>query len=232
MKNILLLFIILYSIKINGQNYSELKGSESKVFTILDTVRIIKPYVTFNIKWLNDTIQIQKWAYPLDIDSELDKFRKATKFKNWFPNEKEKKEMIIKKKIGAHNCYSNALKHFFEFNNLDFNFVFNDSTSVRNMEGFEKIINSSFLLLKEFSTKSKKEIKKFKIQNGSLIVFRNKNGNAIHAIFYNNNIFYSKNGKFEETKYIKINDIFKRYFDTTVIQIYELNKKAILNYLS
>ena len=65
MKNIILLFIILFSIKMNGQNYSELKGSESKVFTILDTIRVKKPFVTFNIKWLNDTIQIQKWAYPL-----------------------------------------------------------------------------------------------------------------------------------------------------------------------
>lgn len=232
MKNITLYFIILFAININGQNHSQLKGAESKVFTVLDTIRIKKPYVTFNIKWMNDTIQIQKWAYPLDIESELDKFIKATKFKDWVPSENEKKEMVIQKKIGAHNCYSNALKYYFEFNNLDFSFVFNDSTSVRNMKGFEKIINSSFILIKDYSIKNKRKIKNTEFQNGSLIVFRNKNGNAIHTIFYNDNNFYSKNGRWKELKYNKIEDIIKRYFDTTIIQIYELNKNAILNYIS
>ena len=222
----------LFSNRICAQDKSILKGQESKFYCVLDTLKIKKPYITVNVKWISDTIQIRKWAYALDIDSSLEEFKKAARITDWNPTEKEKKEVLTQKKIAAQNCYSNALMHYFKFNNLNFSQIFNDSTSITNMSNFEKILNSSFSLVKRFSTKKKSKINKFDIENGSFIVFRTENQNPIHALFYQNENFYSKNGQFAESKYKKLRDIINRYFDTTEIEIYELNESNILNFIN
>ncbi|WP_203257192.1 hypothetical protein [Hyunsoonleella ulvae] len=224
--------LTLFSKTTSGQNKLILKGHESKFYCFLDTLKVSKPYVTVNVKWISDTIQIRKWTYDLNIDSALVEFKKAARITDWFPSEMEKQGILIRKKIAAQNCYSNALEHYFEFKNLNFNKIFNDSTSIVDMSSFEKILNNSFALVKRFSTKKKSKINKLNIENGSFIVLRNKSRKPIHSIFYEKDIFYSKNGQNAETKYKRLKDIIKRYFDTIEIEIYELNESSIFKFIS
>ncbi len=93
----------------------------------------------------------------------------------------------------------------------------------------KSILATAFKKTKSINTKPKKNFKTA-FTEGSLLVFRNKDNWTIHTLFYDGK-YQSKNGGWEAKSYDKLIDIYKTYWDTVIIEEYQLDTNKVGLYL-
>lgn len=193
----------------------------------MDTLDVKLNHVRTSFTWLGDTIEIRSLVRPVKYD--LESMRKLKKDSTFIPTLEEEEYLKNFISIGAQNCYSNALQRYFRFNKIEAEMLFSEDVGITR-KSFETIINSTFIKTNQFSTKKRKHFKD-QLDDGTLIVFRNKSNWMNHAFYYENGVFYSKNGAWKLKEYSKMKDIFKKYWDTPIVEFYEMNESKIFDYL-
>lgn len=194
----------------------------------MDTVKTKLNHYHIKALWLDDTVEIRKLSEPVKYD--LQNMRKAFKDSTFKPTKEVRQKSIILTKQGAQNCFSYALERYFTFHNLKPESIFNENTFLGRESG-ELIIDKSFTLTFEAFTKRKRKAFKKPDRDGVLVIFRNQYDWIIHAFYYEKDIFYSKNGIRPIKEYHKMKNIFNRYFDTTLVQFYELDSERLNEFL-
>jgi len=202
--------------------------SLSEIYQVLDTVETKLNHYQIKALWLDDTIEIRKLSEPVKYD--LKNMRKAFKDSTFNPTKKDRRNSVDFTRQSAQNCLSYALERYFLYHNLKPDSIFDENTFLGRESG-ELIIDKSFTLTFEASTKRKRKAFKKPIKDGVLVIFRNQYDWIIHAFYYEKDIFYSKNGIRPIKEYHKMKNIFNRYFDTTLVQFYELDDARLNEFL-
>lgn len=197
--------------------------------SIIDTVKTSKNCVTVNALWLNDTISVRVQNKNLKIDT----IKYSSYFKDTtFLADKEKLPVYLEiSMFGAQNCFCYALEKCFEHSNEFNQNIFNKSTHVGE-EALMKVLNNYFVKVSEIITKPKKNLNT-PIADDVLLAFEIKSRGVIHAVYYSNGVFYTKNGVFKPTQFKSLRKFLrKHYFDTERIIVYKINRDRIKSIVS
>ncbi|PXY02342.1 hypothetical protein DF185_06755 [Marinifilum breve] len=188
--------------------------------TTLDTIKLEKKYMTIDVLWLNDTIRvsISRQGEKTDTSSY-----KQPKNKGYFAS----KGYFFTNEANIQNCFSYALEKYFE-NSEDYSQnIFRETTNIDGVS-LEKILNNYFKRISEFSTNPRKNLRK-PISNDVLLAFVDNTGEIIHAVYYRDEIFYTKNGKLFQPDTFKYLNKFlqKNYGDTKQIIVYKIDDERV-----
>ncbi|WP_321297346.1 hypothetical protein [Marinifilum fragile] len=187
--------------------------------TTLDTIQVNKISTSFSILWLNDTIRVNISNNGVKTDTSS---VENPKRKGYFNS----RGFFLSNEGAIQNCYCYALEKYFENNETYAQNIFKQTTSI-DRASIEKILTNSFKIITEFSTKPRKNLKKA-IPNDVMLGFVNKNGWTIHAAYYRDGVFYTKNGMFKPDTFKSLNKFLKvSYWDTEKIVIYKLDEDKI-----
>jgi hypothetical protein len=128
------------------------------------------------------------------------------------------------------NCHSFGQAQCFKWAGIDATALFNANTSIQ-AEAVEVLLATAYQLQYTLDTRSKKALRE-PIPAGSLLIFRNSWGMPIHTAFQTAEGILSKNGGNIPLIYYELKPLFKKYFDTTTIEVYRLEKEKVTAWLS
>ncbi|WBL23641.1 hypothetical protein [Zunongwangia sp. HRR-M8] len=196
---------------------------------VLDTVETKLNSTVMRMLWLNDTITVSIQNENIKIDtSYFERYRKVFKDSTLWRTKEDIDIFKLAVKKGGQNCYTYALEKYFQ-NNENFEESLFGIRSTIDRASAEKILNNYFKKIREIPTKPSKNLKST-IPNDVLLGFVNKNDWIIHFVYFQNDIFYSKNGAHQPIKFQSLKKFLKKhYWDTTKIILYKLDEVKIQN---
>ncbi|MCY1635493.1 hypothetical protein [Marinifilum sp. D737] len=188
--------------------------------TILDTIKLEKKYMTIDVLWLNDTIRVS--VSKQDENTDTSSYKQPQK-QGYFAS----KGYFFTNEANIQNCFSYALEKYFENSEIYSQNIFKETTNVDGVS-LEKILNNYFKRITEFSTNPRKNRRK-PIPNDVLLAFFDNLGSVIHAVYYRDKIFYTKNGKvFQSDTFKSLNKFLqKNYEDTKQIIVYKIDDDKV-----
>lgn len=127
--------------------------------------------------------------------------------------------------ISTSNCHSFGLAQSFAFAGIEVQPLFNKQTFV-GKDALEIVLATVYKQRYTLNARSRKALKQ-EIPAGSLLVFRNKWGMAMHTAFKKEAGFYSKNGWSSPMIYKKLKHLREVYFDAASIEIYTLEVEKL-----
>lgn len=181
------------------------KKEERKIYEVLDTIKARQHDFTVNVLWMDDTIRVTQAFKPHELDTFLVKNEKV--ILSYGPN-----------------CFAHALNSYFKSNGISHLDLF-DKRTVILTEALTKILDNSFSKIQEFHVKRKRLKNQKEIEENTILVFKNQYNMIGHAVYFNNGIFYTKNGMYPLQEFSDINKIIKTYWDTKTIDVYQLQPK-------
>ncbi len=232
MRTVILAFGILFINPLFGQegtnNSHNHFTSLEQIAQIIDTIDNSEPYATLRFLWIKDTIQVKRLIksakYPLEV------MRKSKNDSTFLPSKEEEQTTLMFFTRGAQTCFSYAFEKYFKYNNINPDCLFNKQSTV-DSNAVDIILSTLFKKTDEFSTSPKKNFKKT-VENGTLILFKSKSDNFIHACFYNDGYFFSKNGMQGLKRYKKMSEVYDNYLGSEVVQIYEIDTNKVSHFIN
>ncbi|WP_320052386.1 hypothetical protein [uncultured Acetobacteroides sp.] len=220
--SIAILLLIGVSLWVQAQNRPPKLRFED-IYTKIDTFSTSQHYYNQRCRWFNDTVVTCNLVTPHTFD--LQYYLKSNRLDSTYvPTDQEKERYLSFFEIGAQNCHSYSLECYFKNSGIEGISLFDHNTSVGS-EYLTKILASTFEKVQELTIKPKHKPKEGIVSN-TILVFSSRYSRAIHSVYYSNGVYFSKNGAFAPKTYSNLNDILKLYFDTTIIEAYQL-KAAI-----
>ncbi|WP_282042836.1 hypothetical protein [Winogradskyella flava] len=195
--------------------------------SVIDTVEVNLNGKVMDMLWINDTIQVRIKNKIIKVDStEIYKMRRALR-DSTYCNTQEKINNVIKfARIAAQNCYSYAIEKYFDNSTVFNQSLFNSLTHL-SKKSAEKILANYFTEIDRFLTNPKHNLKQA-ITDDVLLAFLDKYGSAMHFVYYNNGIFYSKNGGLKPIEFQSLKKFLKTsYWDTEEIVIYKIDEDKL-----
>lgn len=128
------------------------------------------------------------------------------------------------------NCHGFGLYQSFRFAGIDAQALFSPTTYV-DPTALEVLLRTAYQRQHSLDATSMKELKQ-PIAPGSLLVFRDSTGIAIHTAFQGEEGVLSKNGKFEPRIYHRLEHLKMVYYDALTIDIYRMETDQVKAYLS
>ena len=212
-----------------GQTVAEFDSpikSLKGLYQLSDTSSIDFNTATINVIWMDSLIQLR---FLTKLEDDLETARKWEKDPTYIPSEDEKELRLKFLKMSAQNCHSFALEKYFAYHTISDNVLFHNKSVLVNNKYMKYIISTAFTLNKSIDTKRKKNFKT-EFTKGSLLVFRNKENWTIHTVFYDGQ-YHSKNGGWEAKSVDKLKEIYDSYWDTVVIEEYQIDMNKVNSYL-
>ncbi|PXY02348.1 hypothetical protein DF185_06785 [Marinifilum breve] len=150
-------------------------------------------------------------------------FYKQPKKQSYFAS----KGYFFTSEANIQNCFSYALEKYFENSETYSQNIFRETTNVDGVS-LEKILKNYFKRISEFSTNLRKNLRK-PVPNDVLLAFVDNMGEVIHAVYYRDEIFYTKNGKaFQPDTFKSLNKFLqKNYGDTKQIIVYKIDDDRV-----
>ncbi|MGE0076407.1 MAG: hypothetical protein AB7S48_00955 [Bacteroidales bacterium] len=214
--------LLIVTLNSFSQNIAENKADFS-YGSIIDTIEVGKYTIKLKSLWETDTITISKYYEPSVIDTNF--FRVLHNDKSYIPSLKEIEEHNEFFATSAQNCHSYALEMYFRSNCPSKIGLFNNGISIH-AESYKKILDKSFDQIHEFKvTKRGKLQPNEPLKDSSLLVFYNNYDMISHSVYYENNLFYTKNGALKSGIVTRISELFKSYLDTKYVRVYSFKKK-------
>lgn len=187
----------------------------------LDTLEVGKKSMLMSVLWINDTINVR--VLNQDIKANSSAIKKSNK-KGYLVS----RGFILSDETTIQNCYCYALEKYFENSKTYGQSILKKTTNI-NRESIEKILNNSFVKISEFTTKPRKNLKNA-IPNDVILAFINKRDWTTHAVYYRDEVFYTKNGMFEPDEFKSLNKFLKKtYWDTEKIIVYKFDESKLKN---
>ncbi|MCL6218459.1 hypothetical protein [Zunongwangia pacifica] len=194
---------------------------------VVDTIKTKLNSNLTRVLWLNDTITVNIQNKNIKIDTTyLEKLRKSLKDSTLYRTQQDIDDLIQITKTGGQNCYTYALEKYFLNNETFDQYLFGKRSSI-DRESAEKILNNYFKKIGEISTKPSKNLKQA-IPNDVLLAFVNQSDWVIHFVYFQNDIFYSKNGIFKPIEFQSLKKFLKKHYgDTKKIVFYKIDEVKI-----
>ncbi len=228
---ITLLVFVVGSINLKSFTQNSINNFQSlyQISKLGDTLEVDVNQADIQLLWLNDTLEVVRYfGKPYKYD--LEKVRKIKNDPSYLPSKERIEKSYKMFAFNSQNCHSYSLEKYFKNIGVKTDNIF-DYKSFLEGKSFEKIINNTFKKINEFPATKRKYFKQ-NIPNGTLIVFINNRKLSEHSFFFNNGIFYTKNGMFKPLKYKKMKDILNIYIYTELIQFYKLDSKIIVDFIN
>ena len=127
------------------------------------------------------------------------------------------------------NCHSFGLAQVFRHERIDANSLFSPTTYV-DPTALEVVLLTAFEKEQTLDATSMRDLKKT-IPIGSLLIFRDSAGVALHTAFQSGQGVLSKNGKFEPRIYHELDDIKRVYYAATTIDLYRMDAEQVRAFL-
>ncbi|BDD07900.1 hypothetical protein FUAX_03320 [Fulvitalea axinellae] len=181
--------------------------------TPLDTALAEGSAYTYRINclWNKDSVDLL-WVNPEEYDRvQAKRIKNATDTAGL----EGKRQFLF---TTSQNCFSYALQKYFEHHRIDCSPLIDSLTKI-NSDAMSQILASSFKKRLSFHTKPARNLKT-PLPDGSLVLFRYKNGRLQHAMFYSDGVIHSKNGMWPATEYRKLKEPFKKYWDAGTVEVY------------
>lgn len=219
---VLLLFVFLFFQSYCQQDLGQGNPIAIKS-SIIDTVKISRYSRTIHVLWLNDTLSLRIPKEKLKNDTQ--KYSRLLNKKTEL-TQKEKFALFINcPETAVQNCFCYALEKYFEHSKKFKQDIFNSSTHIGEV-CLLKVLNNYFVKTSEISTNPKKNLNQ-PIANNVVLAFKVKS-EVIHAVFYSNGIFYSKNGGFKSMQFKSLRKFLKKYYsETDKIIVYKINEDKV-----
>jgi len=217
-KLITILLFIAISAKGYCQNESLIRGR------IIDTLEVKDNKLKVRVLWMADTLKItmQDKAPSFDFDA----INKKIGDRHAIRTEKERQMYMKLMKFSGQNCYVYALEKYFACNGLSEQSIFNKRTRI-NGETIRQVVDHCFEEIISFPTQPKRNLK-MKLPDNVLLTFFNKSDWLIHAVYYSEGVFYTKNGILEPSEFTNLKKFLKvNYWDTKTIKVYRFDKSKL-----
>ncbi len=195
------------------------------LYSSVDTISRDNISVTLEVSWMNSPIQIRKTTRMI---YDLEYQRKFRKDPTYYPTREDSLRFMDLMETFTQNCHSHALEKYFEYHHIG-DSLFTKRTVVTENMYMDNILSMAFRKEREVKTKPSRNLN-VKFKEGSLIVFRNKSHAPIHAVFYDGK-FHTKNGGWAARTEESIKPIFKKYWDTVVLEEYQIDMDKVGAYL-
>lgn len=127
------------------------------------------------------------------------------------------------------NCHGFGLAQSFRHEGIDADAFFSPTTYV-DPTALEVVLATAYQKQQTLDGTSMKDLRKT-IPIGSLLVFRDSAGVALHTAFQSEEGVLSKNGKFEPRIYHQLDDIKMVYYAATTIDLYWMDADRVKAYL-
>ncbi|MFA8433382.1 MAG: hypothetical protein ACEPOZ_02595 [Marinifilaceae bacterium] len=226
MRRFYTLITVSFFIALSSTSYCQNKSLfENRIKgRVIDTLEINENDMVVHIKWLDDTLRVKIQNQKLHFDFE--KMIKASRGKSSLETEKGRQLFVQDMKTWGQNCFSYALERYFANNGFCSQRVFNKRTTI-GLETIHQVIANYFEEVIAFSTTPKRNLKT-KLPDNVLLAFLNSSDLIIHAVYYSNGIFYTKNGGFKASEFVNLKKFLKEnYWDTKTIKVFKLNKAKV-----
>jgi hypothetical protein len=210
------------------KNADNVVGTVSNLYTIQDTVSATNTSLTLKLLWMDSVVEIRKTT---SVKYDLEYARKFRKDPTYFPTPTDTISHNEMMRISSQNCHSYALEKYFIFYGIKESLLFTDKTIVTENVYMGRILSTAFKKNQSINTKPKKNLKNMVFDKGRLLVFRNKSGVAIHSVFYDGE-YHSKYGGWAAKAEKTLKPVFQKYWDTILIEEYQLDTSKINNYLA
>ncbi len=228
MKKVMVLIIVLMRFNLFAvaqvDTDRQALSSIDPLFKIKDTIVSSEYNKRYLVDWMGVEIGITETIqYGVDINY-LSKFAKSSIIDKteidttWYTNFT---------KTAAQNCHSFALQRVFNFNGIETSHLFTNNTRLGNRY-MASLLSTCFDLVDSINTHPKKNLKT-DIIVGSILIFVNRSGQIIHSVFYDGE-YHSKNGAWPVVTTNRLKEIYKRYWDTEIIKVYQLNLSKLVSY--
>jgi hypothetical protein len=132
-------------------------------------------------------------------------------------------------KTAGQNCHSYALQKYFQDQGITDTNLFTPTTILTENIYMQYILNTAFKKTNSYHVKRKK-CKECVFKNQSIIIFRTEWNSLIHTAYYDGK-FHSKYGAWAAKAEDKIESVIKVYWDTKIIEEYELDPEKIEEFL-
>lgn len=217
-KLITILLLIVVSARGYCQNESLIKGR------IIDTLETKKDRLIVRALWMADTliIKLQEKAPSFDFEA----INKKIGDRHAIRTEKGRQTYMKLMKFSGQNCYAYALEKYFACNGLSEQTIFNKRTWIDG-KTIRQIVDHCFIEIMSFPTQPKRNLK-MKLPDNVLLTFFNKSDWLIHAMYYSEGVFYTKNGIEEPTEFNNLKKFLKEtYWDTKTIKVHRFDKSKL-----
>jgi hypothetical protein len=128
------------------------------------------------------------------------------------------------------NCHSFGLEQSFRYAGIDALVLFSPTTYV-DPAALEVLLLTAYQKQDTLDATVMKDLKQ-PIAPGSLLIFRDSTGTAVHTAFQGEEGILSKNGRYEPRIYHKLEHLKMVYYMATTIDIYQLEADRVREYLS
>ncbi len=217
-KLITILLFITVSARGYCQNESLIKGR------IIDTLEVKDNKLKVRVLWMADTLKLTLQDKAPSFDFEA--INKKIGDRHAIRTEKGRQTYMKLMKFSGQNCYAFALEKYFACNGLSEQTIFNKRTWV-NGETIHQIVDHCFIEIMSFPTQPKRNLK-MKLPDNVLLTFFNKSDWLIHAMYYSEGVFYTKNGVEEPSEFSNLKKFLKEtYWDTTTIKVHRFDKSKL-----
>jgi len=184
----------------------------------------------FSYAIFGSNIKISKYSY--SNTSDFIKFKqkfKELKERGIVPEiELDSSYYFSSQKFMGQTCYSFAVESMLRKHDINPSPFF-DSETLISGEEYAKIMKRITSGMQSISPREFRKNKEL-LQDPCFIALQTK-GMLTHGIYYQEGVYFSKNGYSQPAKFLRLPDIIKSYKYTDTIHIYPLDTKRLLSYL-
>ena len=127
------------------------------------------------------------------------------------------------------NCHNFGMAQAFNYEGIDVEPLFNTTTFLEG-PSLDAILATAFHKVNSLDATAMKDLLQ-EIEEGSLLVFRDSSGYALHTAFQGREGLLSKNGRFEPRIYNRLDYLKRVYYDAITIDVYRMNADRVRAYL-
>ncbi len=226
-KTLHLSLLILGTLPLFSQNKVQEQRPQLLEAITLDTVERDFNSDKIRVLWLQDTLRLTLQHAQVKIDTALHhKLQKRMGGTDFLQTREDTIRFTQRLKDFGQNCYSYALEYYFKQDTLYRQEIFNKRTSM-DRPSIENILDHYFKAMDHIPTHPKRNLKQ-SLPNDVVLAFLNKSDWVIHLVYYNEGVFYTKNGGFAPSTFSSLKKFLKdSYWDTQELIVYRLDEEKI-----
>ena len=212
-----------------AQNSAGASASVAKVYPKLGSL-IVKQkkakdqLLVLQVQWMDTTFHLERKYTNIASDKAV--LKKDNNEYEIFREEPWNGEGFV---LPYSNCHGFGLAQSFLHEGIDAHVLFSPTTYV-DPAALEVLLATAYLKQRSLDATSMRDLKQ-PLAPGSLLIFRDNAGVAVHTVFKGTEGFLSKNGRHEPRIYHQLEDIKMVYYDALTIDVYRMDAALVKVYL-
>ncbi len=196
-----------------------------KLFSLIsDTLEIKESALSLQVYWMDTTFRVERRHARFIEDKPVPK-KDNMMYAGYREGPWDGKGFLLPHA----NCHSFGLAVSFGYGGINVSPLFNPLTFL-SPEALEVVLLTAYEKQYTLDGTSMRDLKQ-PIPQGSLLIFRDSTGFALHTAFQSAEGLLSKNGRFEPRIYHRLEYLKKVYYNAITIDVYTLDTEKVKAYL-